>query len=357
MKSIIDSEIWFSLFGELVPIFSRESLRGRTHAPSLKLYVISTLCLLFTITSCTNSPSIQPVDSTETLTQSQKDSLKIELGRTLFFDKNLSTTGTVSCASCHDPKLAFTDGLKTSKGIHDSITDRNSPSLLNSKFLTSVMMDAELPDLERQVLVPLQEHNEMGNDMKDLIERIQHDVYYDSLSRLIFDQSFNSFVLTRSIAAFERSLISMNSNFDKFYFQNKENAISDSEKEGWRLFNEEMNCTQCHSLPYFSNFEARNNGFFEHYTDKGRYRVTGDSTDIGKFKVPSLRNVTLTAPYMHNGEIESLDEILMQYSKGNTNHWNKDSLIQPFDMSSDNLNNLLEFLHTLVDTSYIEEFR
>lgn len=313
--------------------------------------------VIFILISCTNTPSISKISDTTELSIAQKDSLKIQLGKTLFFDKNLSIDGTVSCATCHKPELAFTDGLPVSRGVRDSLTVRNSPSLLNSKFLTRVMMDAELPDLERQILVPLQEHNEMGNDIKELIERLEKDPYYDSMSNLVFEQSLNSFVLTRSIAAFERTLISLNSPFDQYYSGENENAISKNAKKGWQLFSKKFQCTECHRPPYFSNFEARNNGYFSEYADKGRYRVTGDSSDFGKFKVPSLRNVTLTAPYMHNGSIESLDDILEGYSAGNTNHWNKDSLINPLDMSVVEKSQLLEFLDNLVDTTYLIRFK
>ena len=138
---------------------------------------------------------------------------KVELGRMLFFDKRLSSNNTVSCANCHNPGFAFTDRRKKSQGVNQLSTQRNSPSILNSAFLETVMFDAHLPTLEMQVIVPIQEHTEMNMNMKELIPKLKAIPEYQQLAKEVFNREFDAWVLTRSISAFERTLISSNSIF------------------------------------------------------------------------------------------------------------------------------------------------
>lgn len=283
---------------------------------------------------------------------------KIELGKKLFFDKQLSRDGSVSCATCHVPEFAFTDRKKISEGVAGGKTERNSPSILNSAYLKTVMFDAHLTSLEMQVIVPIQEHVEMDMKMGDLINRLREVSEYQEAARKVFNRDFDAWVLTRSIAAFERSLISSNSPFDKFYYQKDKNAISAEAKRGWKIFSEKLYCTQCHPAPYFTNFKAESNGLYADYSpDHGRFRIFHDSTDMGKFKVPSLRNIELTFPYMHDGSISSIDEVIEHYIKGGENHFNKSSTIKPFKLTVQEKNDLKVFLNSLTDTSYMKDFR
>ncbi len=281
---------------------------------------------------------------------------KIELGRKLFFDNRLSRDNSISCSSCHSPEFAFTDRKKVSEGVAGGMTERNSPSILNSVFLKKVMFDAHLETLEMQAIVPIQEHVEMDMKMRDVIEKLKGDPYYSKKAKEIFNREFDAWVLTRSIAAFERSLISMNSKFDQF--QRNELKLNESELNGWKLFSEKLYCTSCHPAPHFTTYKAENNGLYADYgADNGRFRIHHDSMDIGKFKVPSLRNIELTYPYMHNGSYGSIEEILEHYSKGGAGHWNQSSIIQPFKISSKEKMDLVNFLKTLTDTSYMKQFR
>ncbi len=279
---------------------------------------------------------------------------KVALGKKLFFDKRLSLDGTVSCASCHDPHKAFTDQLTTSVGIKRQRTERNAPSILNSGFLKTVMFDAHLKTLELQVIVPLQEPTEMGHNMKKLIPQLRAIPEYQAAAQKIFQRDFDAFVLTRAIGAFERSLVSMNSRFDQYQAGNKK-ALSNDEQAGWKLFSEKLYCIQCHPAPYFTTFEAANNGLYLDFgKDKGRFRINLDSSDIGKFKIPSLRNSELTFPYMHDGSIENLENVIAHYSQGGKKHPLQSSTIVPFNLSPKEQKQLILFLKALTDTSYLK---
>jgi len=279
---------------------------------------------------------------------------KVALGKQLFFDKRLSLDGTVSCATCHNPQKAFTDQLITSIGSKGQRTERNAPSLLNSGFLKTVMFDAHLKTLELQVIVPLQEPVEMGHNMKKLIPQLRAIPAYQEAAQRIFQRDFDAYVLTRAISAFERTLVSMDSRFDSFQKGDKK-ALSKNEQAGWKLFSEKLYCTQCHPAPYFTTFEAANNGLYVDYgKDKGRFRINLDSSDIGKFKIPSLRNSSLTFPYMHDGSMENLENVINHYAKGGQKHRLQDTRIVPFQLTVTEKNQLISFLKTLTDTSYLK---
>ena len=278
---------------------------------------------------------------------------KIELGRQLFFDKRLSINNTVSCASCHNPKFAMTDRLPLSKGVYGRTAFRNASSILNSAYSKTLMFDAHVPSLEMQAIVPLQDHAEMGHNMKYLIPKLKGIKAYQSAAREIFNRDFDAFVLTRSLAAFERTLFSFDSKFDR-YSKGNENALSSIEKKGWQLFSQKLNCVSCHAPPFFTTYEAANNGLYHSYEkDEGRFRIHNDSSDIGKFKVPSLRNIELTFPYMHDGSMKTIDEVLNHYSEGGKHPKNQDGRIKSFSLSSSDRYALKSFLSTLTDTSFL----
>lgn len=283
---------------------------------------------------------------------------KIILGKKLFFDKRLSSDESISCSTCHLPEFAFTDRKTVSEGVKGRRTLRNSPSLLNSGFLQTVMFDAHLTSLEMQVIVPIQEHDEMDIKMLDLLKKLKNVPEYQEAAKKIFNRDFDAFVLTRSISAFERSLISKNSRFDIYYSGKNKKALSKDEIAGWKLFSEKLYCTKCHPAPYFTNFKAENNGLYSDYkNDQGRFRILNDSLEIGKFKVPSLRNIELTYPYMHDGSKKSIDEIISHYQTGGKKHHLQNSIIQEFNLSTKERKQLIVFFKSLTDTSYMTEFR
>ncbi|TNE55065.1 MAG: hypothetical protein EP338_04965 [Bacteroidetes bacterium] len=286
--------------------------------------------------------------------QSREDFLskrKVKLGKELFFDKRLSLDGTISCANCHQPERAFTDGRPKSQGIKGRMAMRNAPSLLNVGFAPVFMFDAEVNTLEKQVIVPIQDHNEMGISMKELITRLQKIDHYQQEAQAIFKRDFDPWVLTRSIAAYERTLVSFDSDYDRFS-KGELDALSEQSLKGWEIFQGRGRCISCHPPPYFTNFEARNNGVTSlKDADWGRYRIAQDSSDIGKFKVPGVRNIAVTAPYMHDGRMKTLREVLEHYvHKGNS--YNRDSIIDQIQLSPKDLPYLESFLKQLSGKPY-----
>lgn len=279
---------------------------------------------------------------------SSKD--KITLGKKLFFDKRLSLNNEVSCATCHIARKALTDGRQLAQGIEGRQAFRNTPTLFNIGYSSKFMFDAEITTLEEQILVPILDHNEMGSSMPVVIEKLRSVTEYQVAAQKIFNRDFDVWVLTRSIAAFERTLISDNSAFDKFYYQKKKDAISESAKRGWKLFSGRLNCVQCHSAPYFTDHKVHNNGRTTLASnDLGRFRINNDSTEIGFFKTPSLRNISVTAPYMHDGSIETLDDVLKYYATGGAHGLNQEEKIKPFFLPKNELVDLKSFLKSLED--------
>ena len=324
----------------------------------LKLFPVIFIIYVFIINACSNtskkysliSKIIEPSDNPSA-------EAKIALGKALFFDKRLSINETVSCASCHDPKLAFTDQKQVSEGVFGRKTTRNSPSILNAGFLPTVMFDGHLETLEKQVIVPIQEHTEMAMEMLTLIKKLRAIPEYQAAAKEIFQRDFDPFVLTRSIAAFERSLISMNSRFDHYYYQKKKNALTQMEIKGWKLFSEKLYCIKCHPAPYFTTYKTENNGLYANYEleeDKGRFRINNDSNDIGFFKIPSLRNIELTYPYMHDGSLKTIEEVIYHYMNGGKKDKRQSKLIVPFKLKNKEVLELKAFLNALTDTLYLK---
>ncbi|MFZ9028250.1 MAG: cytochrome-c peroxidase [Crocinitomicaceae bacterium] len=267
--------------------------------------------LLFTLVlSCNEeNPSIQSLSPKE-LTSELED-----FGEKLFFDNRLSLNNTVSCSSCHKPNLAFADTVAISPGVEGRLGFRNAPSLLNVGAKPVLMLDGAVPNLEMQAIVPIQDHNEMSIPMGDLIAKLRNIKQYNDLSHRLFNRDIDAFVVTRALAAYERTLISRESLFDKYIKDPDNYPLTDGEQRGWSLFKEKR-CVECHSLPDFTNYNVSVTGFDLDSNDLGRFRITADSSDIGKFVVPSLRNVSLTKPYLHNGSVGTIEEVvLLHYNK------------------------------------------
>ena len=278
-----------------------------------------------------------------------------ELGKKLFYDPVLSRDSTISCASCHFAENAFSDNVPFSLGVEEAIGTRNSPTLANVAYHPYYTREGGIPTLEMQILVPIQEHNEFDFNVVLIIERLQKDSTYQQMSRVAYGRGgMDAFVLTRALSTFERSLLSGNSRFDKYFFQNNNNILTDAEIRGMDLFfGEKTGCSNCHNDFNFTNYAFENNGLYDDYSDPGRFRLTGDENDRAKFKVPTLRNIELTAPYMHDGSMETLEEIILHYESGGKNYPNKSDLIQPFTLTENERNELILFLKTLTDESFI----
>ena len=169
-----------------------------------------------------------------------------------------------------------------------------------------------------------------------------------------YGQIANPFVITRALSTFERSLLSGNSSYDKFAFQNQADALNEVEKLGMNLFfSEKTNCSHCHSTFNFTNYAFENNGLYENYEDVGRFRLTGNEADIARFKVPSLRNISLTAPYMHDGSMKNLKTVIEHYVSGGKNHVHKNEILQPLDLTISEQEAIVAFLESLTDNNFI----
>ena len=281
---------------------------------------------------------------------------RIKLGKKLFFDKILSRDSSISCASCHQPKYAFSDALKTPKGIKEREVLRNTPTLTNIGYNQSFLRDGVNPSLEAQVIVPIHEKNEFDFHILLVAERLKKRPDYNDL----FQKAYNSIptpnFITKAIACYERTLISGNSRFDQYYYQNSTSSLSIAELRGMNLFFNKLNCVQCHSGFNFSNGEVVNNGLYTEYKDIGKMRVSLSEKDNGCFKVPTLRNIAITGPYMHDGSINTLEEVIDHYSKGGNANKNRHELIKPFSITKREKIDLVSFLKSLTDSSFIEDY-
>jgi cytochrome c peroxidase len=275
---------------------------------------------------------------------------RIELGRRLFFDPILSRDSTISCASCHHVDKKFTDGLPISIGIENRIGIRNAPSLLNVAYQPTMFWDGGVPNLEQQILAPIESHFEMDFNLINVVARLNTIEAYKTLSLKAYNQLPSIFSVTRAIACFERTLFTGTSKYDDYVYNNNKNALSASEINGMNIFlGEDGECFHCHGTYLFTDNTFKNNGIFLNYEDSGRARITGFPADVGKFKVPSLRNVANTAPYMHNGSFATLEEIVEHYNSGGKSHPNKSGLIQPLNLTTQEKIDLVNFLKALTD--------
>lgn len=276
------------------------------------------------------------------------------LGRKLFFDPILSDDYSISCASCHNPDLAFAENKQFSLGSGGEIGTRNAPSLANVAYHPYYTREGGVPTLEMQILVPIQEHNEFNTNILIIAERMLEDETYVKMSQAAYDRAPDPYVITRSIANFERTLISGNSSYDAFAFQGNAQALTAQEKLGMQLFfSERTQCSSCHSGFNFSNYAFENNGLYEDYNDPGRFRLTLDSGDLARFKVASLRNVALTAPYMHDGSLPTLKAVIEHYNSGGVNHKNKSTRLEPINLTDAEIEAMEAFLYTLTDFKFI----
>lgn len=270
------------------------------------------------------------------------------LGKKLFYDTRLSIDSTVSCASCHKQEKGFADDISFTPGVFGRMGVTNSPSLANIAYHPYFTRVGGIPTLEMQVLVPISEHNEFGFNIVEIERRLKNDKEYQDLAMKAYGRTLDPFVITRSISTFERSIISGDSKYDQF---TKGNATLSSEEEKGRelFFSNKTNCSQCHSGFNFTNYEFNNNGLYETYANPGRFRLTQKDADIALFKTPSIRNVGFTAPYMHDGSISNLSDVINHYDSGGKSHIHKSNLIKPLGLTESEKKALVAFLHTLDD--------
>ncbi len=328
---------------------------------------------------------------------------KVLLGEKLFNDKRFSSTGKISCATCHVPEMGFTDSpLQVSKGIRDLTGTRNAPTIINSAYNSSQFWDGRSPDLEDQSLHPFVNPVEMGlNDHAPILKIIRTDPEYVKAFKKVFDVSPVEITIrhvVKAIAAFERVIISANSRFDRWYF-NGEDVLSKEEKKGFDVFIGNGRCVSCHVIEYttalFIDNKFHNVGvginrvsdddisrltgeflkaiYDQSTVDKkvlsdtktselGRFAVTRNIAEVGSFKTPTLRNIALTAPYMHDGSLKTLEEVIDHYNRGGASS-DKEKInpylsggIRPLNLTQDEKDALTAFMKTLTGKKF-EKFQ
>jgi len=316
---------------------------------------------------------------------------KVQLGRKLFFDRRLSANKTLSCAMCHIAEQGFAQNeLKTPVGIEGKSVRRNAPTIYNSAYLKQLFHDGREFSLENQVWAPLLADNEMGNlSIGTVIRRIQSLSDYDGMFARAFGRAPDMQTIGMALASYERTLVSGDSPFDRWYFGNDADAMSEAAQRGFEIFQGKGGCVSCHRVSQefavFTDDSFHNTGVgyyatmrpekeeqvvllapgqaekletdlerttgTQHFSDLGRYEVTGLPADRWRYRTPSLRNVALTAPYMHNGSLPTLRDVLLFYNRGGVANDDLDPRIKPLLLSEAELDNLLEFLQSLTGSN------
>jgi cytochrome c peroxidase len=329
---------------------------------------------------------------------------KVALGRSLFFDKRLSADGTVSCATCHDPANAFTDHGPVAVGVSGKVGMRNAPTILNAMFSERLFWDGRAGSLEEQAKQPLINQFEMGMGNYDsVVERVGTiSEYRAKFQRIFRSEGITIETIVKAIAAYERTQLSGNSPLDRF-MAGDQSAITAAQKRGFELFKGKAKCVECHSFssvsPFFTDFKFHNTGVVtkninfeqlsrwasqiansktespknepnnltsnppmpnrqtgesapglahtEGFTELGRYLVTKQPKDVGAFKTPTLRDVELTTPYMHNGSEKTLIDVVRFYNRGGNANPKLDERMQPLHLSDEEINELVEFMRAL----------
>lgn len=277
---------------------------------------------------------------------------KILLGRQLFYDPLLSRDNTISCASCHHQDKAFTGGMPVSPGTAGRFGKRNPPSLVNVAYRSKLFWHGGSPSLELQALGPLTDHNEMDLTVEEIATRLQSNPSYDQQFQKVFGHAPNVDLTLKALAAFERTLISFNSPFDRFNTGDKK-ALDQSAQNGLDLFYGKAECFHCHTGNLFSDNQPHNNAFELFSEDIGAAQLTGADGDVGKFITPTLRNIALTAPYMHGGQMATLTEVVENYNQGGQANPNADPLIRPLGLTDQEQRDLIAFLNSLTDETIV----
>lgn len=284
------------------------------------------------------------------------DPKQAALGKLLFYDPILSANHDLSCASCHHPDLGFADGKTVSEGAHGQDLRRNAPSLWNVAYATSYFWDGRAKSLEEQMLVPLTNENEMGANLDNLVAALQAIPDYKKMFDDAFPDGLTVNNITGAIASFERTLVSKNSPFDRFAAGDF-NALTPAQRRGFNVFRSaQTRCFECHSWPTFSNYTFKVLGVPDinpAQPDLGQSEIVNGPDSTRAFRVPSLRNVALTAPYMHNGVFKTLDDVVEFYAKGGGPAYGvnvaPNEFLQGFTITDQQKSDLVSFLEALTD--------
>jgi cytochrome c peroxidase len=283
---------------------------------------------------------------------------RAKLGRKLFFDPRLSRTQKVACSTCHRQDHAFAEPSAVSSGVDGRMGNRNAPQLANLAWVrTGLFWDGRIKTLEEQVGKPIENPLEMDLSLSEAVSRVAVDPGY----RTTFVDAYGTLptedTLRKALASFVRTLVSSNSRYDRFLGADP-TAFNASERRGEALFfSSATGCFHCHSEGTLTNDGFFNNGSFVEGGDIGRQEVTGRTGDRGKFRVPGLRNIAVTSPYMHDGSVGTLQEVIEQYARGGRGDPSTDVQIEPLNLTPDEKADLLAFLNALTDDAFLKDSR
>lgn len=290
----------------------------------------------------------------------------VDLGRILFCDKRLSGNNTLSCASCHHPEKAFSDGLTLSNiGVSGTTLHRHTPLLINLAWASNgLFWDGGSTNLESQAFGPLTAKDEMSQDLPELVDELNSVPDYVNRFRFVFKDQIKINYVAMALAQFQRTLVSASSRYDQYLNANSDVTLTTTEHNGLVLV--KQHCVGCHAGVLFTDNGYHNNGIDNDFSNKehegiytGRARITYNPRDLGKFKTPTLRNIMVTAPYMHDGRFASVEEVLDHYSEGIKSSPTLDSLLQMnphnlgIPLSAEDKSAVIAFLHTLTDSKFL----
>ena len=331
--------------------------------------VVFYLSLSFILFSCKKEGEISPIqtDSSDKISFLQPSNFPspiytysnnpltkkgFELGRFLFYDPLLSLDSSISCGTCHAQGHAFADhNVSLSKGVHNTFGIRNAPSLVNLAWSTSFMWDGGVNHIEVQPLVPLTSEHEMGETMAQIVLKLNRSEFYKQKFKEAFGVTkITDQKLLHALAQFTSMLVSSNSKYDQVIAGNEQ--FTTEEKQGYELF--KLNCALCHTEPLFTDYSFRNSGLLIDLNDTGREKVSQDAKDRGKFKVPSLRNIAYTYPYMHDGRFSNLEDVLEFKVNGIQDSPTLDPYLKKgIKLNTQEQKAIISFLNTLTDFNFI----
>jgi cytochrome c peroxidase len=282
---------------------------------------------------------------------------RAQLGKRLFYDTGLSRTSDVACATCHEQALAFAQSDIVSTGVEGRTGNRNAPALVNLAWSDGFFWDGGTPTLEQQAGKPIENPNEMDLPIAEAVARVTKDPSYVSAFLAAYEEPPTEVTLRNALASFVRTLVSADSPYDR-HLLGDDTAFDEAARRGEKVFlGERGGCFHCHPTGTLTNEGLFNNGTFAGGADTGRELITGRSGDTGKFKVPGLRNVELTAPYMHNGSLATLEAVIDQYDRGGNGHPTTDPQIVPLSLTAGEKADLLAFLRSLTDPYFLVDPR
>lgn len=277
---------------------------------------------------------------------------KIAVGRRLFFDERLSRDGRTSCATCHQPSRHFTDGRMLARGVFGREGRRHTPTIFNRAYGQSSFWDGRAETLEQQVRIAITGDRDLGSSMEEVVARVSRNAQYARAFQTAFGAPVDAGHLTQAIATFVRSRLSANSAFDRFLSGDK-TALGAVERQGLELFTGRARCARCHAGPLLSDESFHNTGVAwrnGRFLDEGRAAITGHDDDRGAFKTATLREIARTAPYMHDGSLAHLGDVIEFYDRGGRPNPHLDREIRPLHLTDGDKTALIAFLRSLNGT-------